>query len=176
MTDISRAVALVKITTFGLILPFALIYSCPIIFIRRFHHRFNFLTLNISVATICAALYWMIYFLMWEYEIENLFTINTCAFLFYAQQFACCLPGYAFVSLTLNRFCAIIYPGKRFFKTKSFVVICIVSHWILVLILSLPFVVFIQPVGAKKLVLKSFQRKENLFSTAVFPNGCLYIC
>jgi hypothetical protein len=146
MTDISHILALIKIIGFGITILIALIYSLIILLIRRFHNRLNILTVNICVAIISASIFWMGYFIMWEYYIQDLFTEKTCSFLFYLQSISTCLPPLAFVTLTINRLCSIIYSRKAFFKTKKFVVICIATQWIVACILSLPFVFDIGPV------------------------------
>jgi hypothetical protein len=150
MTDITRIFALLKITVFGICIFLALIYSLLILLIRRFHHRLNMFTVNICVAVICGCTYWMGYFIMYEYDIQNLFTEETCTFLFYIRTISTSQIPYSFAILTINRFCSIIYPGKALFKTKIFVVICVASQWIVACILSLPFVFNIEPV--KKLL------------------------
>jgi len=146
MTDISRILALIKITGFGISYLLALIYSLTILCIRRFHHRPNILTVNICVAMLSASLFWMTYFIMSEYCVQDLFTEKNCTFLFYLQSISTCLIPLAFVTLTVNRFCSIIYSTKAFVKTKKFVIICIATQWIVTCILSLPFVLDIEPV------------------------------
>lgn len=147
MADISRILALLKITVFGLILLCALIYSLAILLIPRFHHRLSALTVNICVAMICSSIYWLGYFIMWEYYIQNLFTEQTCTYLFYLQLISTCLVPFSFVILTINRFCAIIYSTKVFFKTKKFLFICIASQWIATCVVSLPYKLNILPVN-----------------------------
>jgi hypothetical protein len=146
MADISRIFALLKISAFGISILLALIYSLTSCFIRRFHHRLNIFTVNICISMICASIFWMGYFIMWEYYIQNLFTKKNCIFLFYLQSISTCLPPLAFVTLTINRFCSIIYSTKAFFKTKKFVIICAASQWIVTCVLSLPFVLDIKSV------------------------------
>ncbi len=152
MVDISRIFALLKITVFGISILLALIYSLPILLLRRFHHRLNILTVNICLAMVVTSIYYMAYFIMQEYYIEDLFTEKICAFLFYLQTISNCQLPFSFTVLTINRFCSIIYPRKAFFKTKKFVVICVTSQWIAACVLSLPFVFAIRPV---KILLKS---------------------
>jgi len=152
MADISRVFALLKISAFGISILLALIYSLTIFFIRRFHHRPNILTLNICVSMICASIFWMDYFIMWEYYIQDLFTKKNCTFLFYLQSISTSLVPLAFVTLTINRFCSIIYSTKAFFKTKKFVIICVASQWIVACILSLPFVFDIKPVMRLRII------------------------
>jgi hypothetical protein len=95
---------------------------------------------------ICTGTFFMGYFIMWEYDIKDLFTVQTCKFLFYLQTISSCQVSFSLTVLTINRFCTIKYPGKQFFKTKIFVGICIASQWIVTCVISLPFLFDIKPV------------------------------
>src|SRR5208283_216789 len=102
MADISRIFALLKITIFGISILLALIYSLLILLIRRFHHRINILTINICLSLICSSTFYMVYFIMWEYYMDYLFTEITCTFLFYIQSICNCQLPFSFVILTIN--------------------------------------------------------------------------
>jgi hypothetical protein len=147
MADISHILALIKITFFGVTILLTLIYFIPILFIRRFQHPVNLLTLNICLTTICTSIYWMVYFIMWEYYIEYLFTSMTCTFLFYIQTVSVCQVSFAFVMIAINRYCSILHSTKAFFKTKKFVAICVASQCIICCVLSVPFLTSIEPVN-----------------------------
>jgi hypothetical protein len=146
MADIANIFAIIKISLFGLSILLALIYSLPILIVRRFHHRLNMLTVNICVSIVLSSTYWMGYFIMYQYYINYLYTEITCTFLFYIQTINSCNVPFTFAVLTFNRFCAIVYPGKAFFKTKKFVIICVASQWLVVCLVSLPFKLAIKPV------------------------------
>jgi hypothetical protein len=120
MVDISYVLALIKISVFGINIPLALIYFLPLLLIHRFHNRLNMLTVNICLALMFLSVY-----------IE---TMSTCQ-----------VP-LAFGTLTINRFCAIVYSAKAFFKAKKFMVICIACQWIVGCFISLPIVIRNQPV------------------------------
>lgn len=147
MTDIISIFAVLKITVFGISILLALIYSIPILTIRRFHSRLNILTINICVAMILTSIYWMGYFIMWEYYIQYLFTEKTCTFQSYLQTISSCQLPFSFAVLTISRFFAIVHSTKAFFKAKTFPIICIASQWITICVLSLPFLLNIQPVN-----------------------------
>jgi hypothetical protein len=139
MADVSTILSLVKIIAFGISILLALIYSLLILLIPHFHHRLNVLTVNICLSVMCTGTFFLGYFIMWEYDFNHLFTIKTCKFIFYLQTVSSSQTAYSLTVLTINRFCTIKYPGKRFFKTKMFVGICIASQWIVTCIISLPF-------------------------------------
>lgn len=139
MPEIIEIYTIVKITLFGLCIFLASMYSLLILLVPRFYHRLNMLTVNICIAMICCSTYWAVYFIMYQYDIEDLFTLTTCNFLFYVQTISSCQVPYSFTVLTINRFFIILYPTRVFFKSKIFLFICITSQWILSCILSLPF-------------------------------------
>ena len=147
MADLSRIFALLKIIVFGINIVLALFYSLSMLCIRRLRKRINILTLNICFGTICISVYFMLYFIMYEYHIEYLFTETTCTFLFYAQSTCLCGCSFAFVTLTINRFFTILCHTQRFFRTKKFMGMCIVSQWIVGSLVSLPFALYVTSVN-----------------------------
>jgi len=60
--------------------------------------------------------------------------------LFYAHNIASTDIPFAFVAFSVHRFCSIVYHNRPLFKTKKWTAICIAIQWIVVLMLSLPFV------------------------------------
>jgi len=131
---------------FSLILLIAFIYSCLILFIRRFHHRNNIFILNICFTIISAVVYFIIYFTMLYFDIQRLFASNMCIILFYAYNIASIAIPFSFVTFTVHRFCSVVYFTKPFFKTKQWIIICITSQWIGEFIISLPFIFRKEPV------------------------------
>jgi hypothetical protein len=114
----------------------ALVYSCLIIFLRRFHHQNNIFILNLCINIILTCIYFIIYFKAVYFHISPTF----CIFFHYAFNVASVEIAFAFVAFTIHRFCSILYHTKPLFKTKKWVIICISSQWIGQFIISLPFV------------------------------------
>jgi hypothetical protein len=114
----------------------ALVYSCLIIFLRRFHHQNNIFILNLCINIILTCIYFIIYFKAVYFHISPAF----CIFFHYAFNVASVEIAFAFVAFTIHRFCSIVYHTKPLFKTKKWVIICISSQWIGQFIISLPFV------------------------------------
>ncbi|CAF2132570.1 unnamed protein product [Rotaria magnacalcarata] len=131
------AIDLVSITTFTLIIVLALIYSIPIICIRRFHHNNNMLTVNICFATICCGLSWFSFYaaaiLIGRDGNNSLFVIFNMITIAFTIQ----VP-FSFVAASIHRCCSIIYHANAFFKTRQWIALCIGSQWLLCLVLSLP--------------------------------------
>jgi KISS1 receptor len=123
---------------YGLILLFAFIYSCLILFIRRFRHRNNIFILNICLSIIAFSIYFVIYFTMSTFVPQLLWVPNLCSVLYYVYCIVNITIAFSFISFTVHRFCSIVYHIKPFFKTQRWVLICIASQRIIELILALP--------------------------------------
>lgn len=147
MVDISLILALLKIISCGFNIPFALIYSIPILFIRRFHHRNNIITLYISFSVIFCSSFWLVYYIMFEFYIEYLYRDKTCPLLFFLIIMCTCQMPFTFLIITINRFCPIVYSTKAFFKTKKFMAICLGSQLTVSCLVSMPFPIFIKSVS-----------------------------
>jgi hypothetical protein len=113
----------------------ALIYSCSILFVRRFHHQNNIFIFNICISIIFTWVYFIIYFLV----ADNEYPRQLCNFLYYAFNVASVEVPFAFVAFSVHRLCSLVYHTKPLFKTKRWVAICIGSQWIAQFVISLPF-------------------------------------
>jgi hypothetical protein len=119
-----------------LIISFAILYCIPIIFIRRFHQPNNMLTFNVCLATISSAVYWM-YYEIYQQKATAHFSDDLCAFLSFIQTVFTLHTPLSIVTVSIHRFCIVIYHTKNFFRTKRWVLICCLSQWILGVLLSL---------------------------------------
>ncbi|CAF3565860.1 unnamed protein product [Rotaria socialis] len=161
---------LVSIITFTLIIVLALIYSIPIICIRRFHRNNHMLTLNICFATIFCGLSWFsldaVALLIGRDGNISLFAIfNMITFAFTIQ-----VP-FSFVVASIHRCCSIIYHAKAFFKTRQWIALCIGSQWLLCLVLSLPNYISINTRIQYSIWLAVF----NLIGIAIIPSAISFI-
>jgi hypothetical protein len=129
----------VQDSLYATIIFIALIYSCLIIFLRRFRHRNNIFILNLCISAIFTGVYFIAYFYVVYFNLSP----PLCIFFHYAFNVASMEIGFAFLAFTIHRFCSIVYDRKPFFKTKQWVAICIISQWIGQFVISLPFV-FVQ--------------------------------
>jgi len=146
MTDFDQIFSILRIILFGLIILVATIYSIPILFIRRFHHRNNILTLNICLVTICCCLYWVFFYTMLYINISGTYQymLNTCIFVYIVPTILTLQIPFSFVTVSVNRFCCVVYYHKNFFKTKRWILICILSQWIFGILCILPTLLGIQ--------------------------------
>lgn len=148
MADPEQILSILRITLFGLIILVATVYSIPILFIRRFHHRNNILTLNICLAIIFCCLYWFIFYIMLDINMYGTygFMIRACVFVYIVPAVLTLEIPFSLVTVSINRFFSIAYYNKHLFKTKKWIVICILGQWMLGVIFILPILSGIQPV------------------------------
>jgi hypothetical protein len=140
MTDPFYITTVLQVSLYSLILFLAFIYSCSILFIRRFHHHNNIFILNICLTIIGTCLYFIIYFTMLYFDLRSLYAPNMCIVLLYAYNIASIGIPFGFLTFSVHRFCSIVYHTKPFFKTKRWMVICIGCQWTSEFIISLPFI------------------------------------
>ncbi|CAF0849598.1 unnamed protein product [Adineta steineri] len=77
---------------------------------------------------------------MGYFEPQILFAPNMCILLLYAYNIAGIAIPFTFLTFTVHRFCSIVYHTQPFFKKKRWVGICIASQWIILFVISLPFI------------------------------------
>jgi hypothetical protein len=125
---------------FLLIILFAFIHSCFILFNRRFRHRNNIFILNICFSLIGTCVYFFIYFTLQYFDPQRFHAASTCIILYYAYDIASIITPFSFVNFTIHRFCTIVYHMKPFFKTKRWVIICIAIQHIAEFIVAIPYI------------------------------------
>jgi hypothetical protein len=127
LTDIN---APIQMTLFIVVILLALIYSIPIVFIRRFYNVNNVFTANVCLATIFASTYGMSLLLMQNYYSLTYFGNNAaCTAMNYFQMMCTIQVTYALIIVYIHRLCSVVYFTKPFFKKKKWAVICISSQW-----------------------------------------------
>lgn len=148
--DFQVFVSFLGIAVFGLIVVIAAIYCVPIIFVRRFHHRNNLLTLNICFATSLCSLYWFLFYLILQFDIESitLFLLNNCRFTSLFPVILTLQVPFSFVTASINRFCSIVFD-RAIFRTKRWIALCIANQWIMCSFLPLPILASIDNVNMK---------------------------
>ncbi|UJR19681.1 hypothetical protein I4U23_022815 [Adineta vaga] len=122
-----------------IIIILTIIYLLPTILVRHFHTTNNILTGNICLTTIIAAVFWTIYNILNTYY-ENILNESTtgCVVSIYFPGLVNCLVVYAMAMISINRFCAVIYPSKALFKRLTWSFISSGTQWIIAIILAVP--------------------------------------
>lgn len=128
-----------RILLFLLIIILNLIYSIPILFLSnlRRHHK-DIFTVNICLAATVCSIYYIIYFLIYDYHIEYFLIDNICNWLTYMRIVSSSQVSFAFVIVSINRYISMVYFSKSFFQTKLWIIICIICQWIIGFIVGLP--------------------------------------
>ncbi|CAF3598023.1 unnamed protein product [Adineta steineri] len=139
MIDAAHIVEITAIVVESINLILAAIYLLPIIFNPRFHNVNNLLTANLCLLTLITATYWII-----DYILHGFFaasfrnTVLLRVFFQYWETLVNCLALYGFVTISVNRCFAVVYPQKRFFKKLSWCFISAGIQWMLGFILPIP--------------------------------------
>ena len=133
--------SIVHATLLGSVALVALIYSLPILYVRRLQHRNNIFTLNVCLSTILCCLVYgtTLSPLRSSYSFANFIIVNPCATIL--QALLGIAPIMSLVLVALHRCCSIVYHQKKFFRSKQWVVACLGGQWILSIILCLPFLI-----------------------------------
>ena len=132
-----------RVILFGLIILVACVYSIPIVCHRRFHYRNNMLTLNICVVAILCSLYWFLFYVMFEYDLMGTFAflLSNCIFVSIFPVILTLQVPLSFVTASINRLCAVVYHHRPFFKTKHWILLCILAQWVFGTVLTLPILI-----------------------------------
>ena len=138
--DPSYIITVLQVSLFILIFFFASIYSISILLIRRFRRHYNIFILNICFAVNATCIYFIVYFTMFYFDLARLFALNTCTLLLYAYNIASIGIQFSFINISVHRLCSVTYYTKAFIKTKRWAVICSTIQWLIVVVISLPFV------------------------------------
>jgi hypothetical protein len=138
-----------------------LIYSLPILFVKRFRHRTNILTLNICLTIMCFSAIHIVCSVITVYYPKILLNSFVCNLTTYIRIMISFQTAFAFVTVSIHRLGCVVYCSNVFFKTKKWVIVCIASQWIIGLIAPL---VFLTANSSVRISLELFQRiKFSLF-------------
>ena len=146
MTELVDVIHYIQIFFIILTILLALIYSLPIVFIRRFRNFNNIFTVNLCIATVCSNLYWMLYYLLLKFHPQYLAEETTCFILIYLEMMCTFQVPLAFLVVSVNRLCSIVYHTNAFFRRKQWITLCISVQWIIGIVLSIPTISFNQNV------------------------------
>ena len=141
MTSEWQIFANIEAIIYILIILLALIYSIPIVTLRRFHQPNNIFTLNVSVAMILCCLSWLPSISLPAFNDSLQIPPKIQLFIQTAQLLFTVQIPLSFVVTSLHRYCFLIYYRKMRFNRKRWIIVCIASQWILGFLLAIPNVV-----------------------------------
>ena len=134
-------------TMYALIALLALVYSLPIMCIRRFQHQNNIFTLNVCLTTVCSCLLWLPTSISPLFGYSRSTVRRQLPWLYFLQILSDMAVPFSLVLVSFHRCCSIVYPHKRFFRTKTWIVMCFVGQWVIATVLSIPDIVHPRWVG-----------------------------
>ena len=138
MDTIIVALSITQATLFTLTALLAVIYSLPILCVRRFQRRNNMFTLNICFATACSALSWL------PTSISPLFGYPRPVFrrqhvwLYVLQILSEMAVPHSLVLVAFHRCGSIVFPRREFFRTKNWMLACFIGQWTMSGLLTTP--------------------------------------
>ena len=159
MGDVSCVVTILQICTLTIIISLTLVYSIPLILIRRFRHPIHMLTIDVCIAALCCSIYWIVYYIMTDIYGQQFYSVKLCSLVSYTQTMCTVQVPLAFTMFSIHRLCCIVYHNKVFFKSKQWVLMCVTCQWMVGLIIPLPLFIRNQAVR-----FKTFNIHKAIFS------------
>ena len=137
----------------------ALVYSVPIVFIRRFQRRHSIFTVNVCLAVVLLGVSSFVHF-MWI-AIDPSYTPQMPMFrcLNSLRALAGTSLPLAIVVVPCHRCISIVYSDTRFFRTKQWITVCIVCQWIAAAGLALLDIIYVSRVRDFRLRLHMSDRR-----------------
>ena len=139
-------------TQYVLVALLALIYSLPILCIRRFQHRNNIFTLNVCLTTALSCLLWLPNSVSLLTGYSPTFIQAKCPWLSIVQVISDIAVPYSLVLVSFHRCSSIVYAQRSFFRTRRWIVMCFVGQWVIATLLSIPDLLHPRHVGFFSLV------------------------
>jgi hypothetical protein len=152
MTELVDIVHYIQILVIIITILLGILYSIPILLIHRFQNFNNIFTANICLSIITCNIYWLLYYLLLNFHPQYLSTENICSILVYFDMMCPFQVSLAFLVISVNRLCSIVYNTKVFFKRKQWIILCITIQWISGIIFSIPRIPFHETVNIDKYV------------------------
>jgi hypothetical protein len=137
----------VQIVLFFVMIFLELLYSIPILLIRRFHTINNVFTVNLCMAALCCSMYWLFFFCALLFSPSIFLGQNYCDVISFFRTTCTIQVPLSVAVVSVHRLCSIVYHAKPFFGTKRWAAICIASQWITSVILALPAIIFADSVN-----------------------------
>ena len=141
MGGLDFAINIVVSVLYAVMVLLALIYSLPILCIRRFQNRNNIFTVNVCLTTAFNSLLWLPTAISFLFGYSRETVPKMFPWLFVLQVVSDMTIPYSLVLVSFHRCCSIVYPHKRFFRTRTWIIVCLIGQWIVSGLLSMPEIV-----------------------------------
>jgi hypothetical protein len=153
MVDFSYVITVLQLCTLTIIICLTLVYSIPIILIRRFRHRTHMFTLDVCMAILFCSIYWIVYYTMTDIHGQQFYSTRLCSLMSYIQTMCALQVPLAFTMVSIHRLCCIVYHNKVYFKSKQWVLMCVTCQWMVGLVIPLPIFIINQAVRFKTFII-----------------------
>jgi len=137
MALVSQMLFFFIMTLFSLTTILCLIYCIPILLVKRFHRRTHMLTFNICSTMLCFGIIHIVYLTICVYYTKILSNNFLCNLITYLRVMITFQLAFGLVMGSIYRLGCVIYYSKNFFRTRKWFIVCIVSQWILGIVLPL---------------------------------------
>ena len=137
---------LVESSLYVIILLCACTYSLPILCIRRLQHRNNIFTLNVCLAMILSSLVCLVQSASPLFGYSYSEFLEDRLWLRILQSIFILSLVLSFGLVSFHRCCSIVFHRTRFFRTRRWMMVCLVSQWMLAMIVYIPVIIFRRPV------------------------------
>ena len=138
MVDISRVLAILQCTVLIIIVILSILYILLSISISRLRHRLHAFHINVCMSILCCCIYWLVQYYMNETSPRQFYSARTCSVVFYFQTMCTLQVPLSIIVVSIHRLCCVVYHNKRFFKSIQWISTCIISQWLIGMIISLP--------------------------------------
>ena len=147
MNTLDYTFTIAAITLYAIIVLLALVYSLPILCMRRFQHRNNIFTVNVCLTTAFSCLLWLPNSIAPLLDESSDSMRKKWPWLYVLQMLSDISIPFSLVLVSFHRCCSIVYPHRRFFRRKLWLLICFGGQWIIGGLLSIPDFVYPRWVG-----------------------------
>lgn len=138
MVDAADVIAILQISALSILIFLTLVYSIPLIVLRRFRHQMHVFTINVCMAILCCSIYWLVSYIMTDTNVQQFYNAKTCSLVFYAQTMCTLQVPLAFIVVSIHRLCCVVYYNKIFFKNKRWMSMCVGFQWLIGIVIPLP--------------------------------------
>ena len=116
----------------------AAIYSLPILCVPQFQRRNNMFTLNICLAAVFSCLSWLPTSISPLFGCSRSVLRRRLPWLYALQVLSDMTVPFSLVLVSFHRCSSIVFPQRRFFRTKKWMIVCFIGQWIVSGLLTIP--------------------------------------
>ncbi|UJR20516.1 hypothetical protein I4U23_023644 [Adineta vaga] len=176
ITLLLRILIFIKLALNILLVIFACIYALPLCILFRFRSSINIMTVNVCIAFIASAIFWIIAYMLHlnDQLASDIISQQRCSYLNSIETIFNCYVIYSLCSVSINRFCIIRYTNRILFKTKYWAFFCIIITWFTTVCLTLPNIILSNIAICEQIYGTLFLQLYTLTIVVIFPS-CIFV-